>query len=108
MHAEDGEEGTMKDNQRMIGATCTGCGKGSNVGRYGIVKQRDLGSADKWHATCYRNRNRASVDEIYIPKCSVHDWEGKNTPDRDFAQYQADIHNRDQHGSTKSPNRKWM
>ena len=44
----------MKDSQRMVGALCEGCGKPSGHGSLGIVSQRDLGSADKWHSHCYR------------------------------------------------------
>lgn len=45
------------DNQRMIGATCTGCGKPSSS-KLGTVKQQDIGSADKWHSRCYREAQR--------------------------------------------------
>lgn len=43
--------------QHMVGALCLGCGKGSNK-KLGKVAQRDLGSANKWHARCYRERNK--------------------------------------------------
>lgn len=45
------------DNQRMIGATCTGCNQPSSR-KLGTVKQQDLGSADKWHNKCYREDQR--------------------------------------------------
>ncbi len=46
----------MSSHQRMVGATCAGCGKGSDGRGRRTVTQRDLGSADKWHADCYRHR----------------------------------------------------
>jgi hypothetical protein len=45
------------ENRRMVGATCTGCNLPGTSRR--PVSQRDLGSADKWHADCYRAAQRA-------------------------------------------------
>ena len=97
----------MKDSQRMVGALCEGCGLPSSSKRGG-VQQRDLGSADKWHARCYRERNRGHVETQYMPTCNADGWTGKRTADKDFAEYQSDKHNKDKHNGRKVPNQKWM
>lgn len=65
----------MASNQTMTGATCTECGMESK-GR-DIVKQQDLGSADKYHTRCYRvaERRGVTMEAESLGRDTRDDWE---------------------------------